>query len=199
MEKEENKRDGIDGKIARIGEFVEHKPESDIPKEESVPNAPNDEPSFDTSEPSEPSVSPDSAGGVSSDQLKEKLTHIISQIGSKGMTAEDQAVFNSDFEFWNGIIFEIVDMGGNLKSTLDGTRLKLSPAKAMLAYAGATGALILLLRPELVGKIINAGKKKKNPIVQTEEVKKTEPTTSEQPIPEQAPDGDVFDVGIGKG
>lgn len=166
-------------KIARIGEFAERRDgaeEIEEMKPTPAPAAPK--PESDGADAPQPEAAP-MPSGVPADALKEKLIHVFSEIASKGMTPEEKKALTEDFEFWNGIIFEVLDMGGNLKSTLEGVHLQLSPAKAMLLYAGSTAALIALLRPELVGKLIAAARNRKVKNVQTVPTTTTEPPRQE--------------------
>ena len=166
-------------KIARIGEFAERREGAEeIEEMKPTPAPPAPEPGSDSADAPKPEAEP-MPSGVPADALKQKLIHVFSEIASKGMTPEEKKALAEDFEFWNGLMFEILDMGGNLKSTLEGVHLQLSPAKAMLLYAGSTAALIALLRPELVGKLIAAARNRKVKNVQTVPTTPAEPPRQE--------------------
>ena len=140
--------------IAGIGEFVEEKEgfEDDYDPEIEEEKINNDE--------EKPENPPKDSGlnELDPQELKERIIHIVSEIGGRGLTDEEKERFIGDFSFWNGIIFEFLDIGNNLRSTLGGVKLKLTPVKATLLYLGGTAALVGLLRPDLLKKLV--GKKK---------------------------------------
>jgi hypothetical protein len=137
--------------VAKIGDFATPKegvfeeiPEG-IEEAEEIPEGET------TEEQPQPTISPE--------ELKEKLIALISEAGSKGLSEEEKKKFIDDFKFWNGILFNFLDIGNNLGTTLEKVKLKLTPGKAVVLYVLGTSALLFALRPDLAGKVF--GKKKK--------------------------------------
>jgi len=164
MPKEKSKEEKIN--IAEIGEFAQPKdgveteelsneeereeiPEGEMPKEEVKTE-------------------------LTPEQIKEKIIHLISEVGSRGLSEEEKAKFIDDFNFWNGILFNALDIGDNLKGVIDRVHIQLTPTKAVLFYAIGTIGSIILLRPDLSKKIF--GGKGKAPEVKSAEIKSTETT-----------------------
>lgn len=163
------------GKVASIGEFAT-----------KDPDAPDDAPEID---------SPDEGGEHEGDEhppeesrpemdtevLKARVLSIVSQVGSRGLGEKEKEAFIEEFGFWNGIMFEFLDMGGSLKTVMDRTQVKLSPVKATLIYAGGTLALVALMRPDLVKKAIDSVKPKKP----SDRVVRTEPAEPAQEVKQE--------------
>lgn len=167
MPKEKTKKTKGDPKIAKIGEFAEKKEDEEIPKEEKEEKK---EPEVEAPEGEEISKE------LTPEEIKEKVLQLISEIGSRGLTEEQKAKFIENFTFWNGIIFNIFDVGENLKKTISKVHIELTPLKATLLYFASTITLITFLRPDILNKIL--GKKE---TTSTIEVKKSE----EKPVEEK--------------
>jgi len=168
MPRKKSKEEKIN--VAEIGEFTQPKgdtEEEEIPKEE----IPTEEP--------KPELTPE--------QIKEKVIQLISEIGSRGLSEEEKAKFIDDFNFWNGILFNALDIGDNLKSVVSRVHIQLTPTKAVLLYTLGTIGSIILLRPDLSKKIF--GGKGKVPEAKPVEEKPVETklteTTSVETIEEE--------------
>lgn len=165
----------IDKNIGPVGEFATPKPLDEIPKEEFGNDDGGDggEPEID-----EPKENQGGIGEIPPDQLREKFQDVIVQIASRGLSEEEKAKLSDNFMFWNGIVWEILDIGDNLKATLQNVHVKMSPTKAMLLYLGGTGAMVFALRPDLLKKLINRKKIKtdqEDVVVIPEEEKNNKP------------------------
>lgn len=167
MEEEEKKTEEVasedksSDKIVRIGEFVTDKQNDEA--EES--KAGGQSTGSQSSEPAQ------EAKKVSPDEIKERVAMILSKIASRGLSEEEAKKLEGEFAFWNGLMFEILDIGGNLQSVVGGIHIKLSPMKATLLYAGGTIGLIFLLRPDLLKKKLTKQSIESQPVkVESEEV-----------------------------
>ena len=170
------KTEEVDESIGSIGEFVEPKPEDEIP-EEDISSAGEEE---TVPEGGEQPSSPDSKvglGDIPPDQIKEKLQHVIVEVATRGLDDDAKAKVSDEFMFWNGIAWELLDMGDNLKSVLNNVHVKMSPTKAMLLYLGGTAAMVFALRPDLLKKVMP---RKKGQIIRQE----TFPPTPEKKEPQ---------------
>jgi hypothetical protein len=138
--------------VAEIGEFAEPKEEisEEIPKEERVSE--EEIPTIEEELPKEEIK-------ITPEELKEKLISLVSEVGAKELTEEEKKKFIDDFKFWNEILFNALDIGDNLKNTLEKVKVQLTPTKAVVIYILGTIALIFALRPDLAKKIF--GKKEK--------------------------------------
>ena len=169
----------IDKNIGPIGDFATPKPLDEIPKEDLEPKE---------NEEAEPEIEPEETQGgigeIPPDQLREKFQEIIVQIASRGLSDEEKAKLSNNFMFWNGIVWEILDIGDNLKATLENVHVKMSPTKAMLLYLGGTGAMVFALRPDLLKKLVQ---RKKGQIVREEPVATPETNKENKPPEEKTP------------
>jgi hypothetical protein len=150
---EEETEEKMEEKVAKIGEFATPKegaPEEIPPEAEEIPEG---------EVPPEEEV-PKEEIKITPEELKEKLLNLVSEVGSKGLTEEEKKKFIDDFKFWNEILFNALDIGDNLKNTLEKVKVQLTPTKAVVIYVLGTIALIFALRPDLAKKVF--GKKEKS-------------------------------------
>jgi len=177
----------IEDKIASIGDYVSpkeskeispKKPEKEIPKEEKPPE--EEIPTEEIKEKLEE---------LTPEQLKEKIIKLVSEVTSRGLTEEERQKFIDDFKFWNGTLFELLDIGNHLKTIAGRTSLTLTPGQALLIYLGLTGGLVVLLRSDLQQKIFKTKPKERPPKEKPPEEKPGEAPleTIEGGIPKEAP------------
>jgi len=143
------KKKNFEDKIATIGDYVSPKVEGEeVPPEEEVKEEvpPTEAPPKEV-----PPV--EKLKELTPEELKEKIVKLISEVGSRGLTEEEKIKFIEDFKFWNGALFELLDIGNNLKTIAGRTSFTLTPGQALLAYFGGTAVLLVLLRPDLQAKI----------------------------------------------
>jgi hypothetical protein len=153
--KKKNSKEEIEPKIAKIGDFATPKEgvSEEIPEgTEGAEEIPERE---TTEEQPQPTISPE--------ELKEKLIALISEAGSKGLSEEEKKKFIENFKFWNEILFNALDIGNNLGTTLEKVKVQLTPGKAVAIYAIGTGVLLFALRPNLLEKIRKKGKPEEKP------------------------------------
>ena len=171
----------LKSKVASIGEFATADPDGegfapgpDAPLEEGAEGDTPDE-----------SRSEDAKPKMDADMLKAHVLSIVTQVGSRGLGEIEKAAFVEEFGFWNGIMFEFLDMGGSLEQVIGKAQMKLSPVKATLIYGGATLGLIAVMRPDLVKKAISSLKPKKpgSTIVRVEEPIESQPQPENKETP----------------
>ena len=188
MPRGRKRKNPIDEKIAQIGDYVNPKVEGEEvpPKEEVKEEIPPTEAPPTEIPPKE------KLAELSPEEIKEKIVKLISDIGSRGLTEEEKIKFIDDFRFWNGALFEILDISNSLKGILSKTPT-LTPGQALLAYFGGTAILLILLRPDLQTKIFKTKPKPetkppKKPIEEAPPIEETPPETLEGGIPKKAPE-----------
>ena len=138
------KKKSIENRIAQIGNYVSPKVEGEeVPPEEEVKEE----------IPSTEIPPKEKLEELTPEQLKEKIVKLVSEVGSRGLTEEEKIKFIGDFKFWNGALFELLDIGNNLKTIAGRTSFTLTPGQALLAYLGGTAVLLVLLRSDLQQKI----------------------------------------------
>ena len=163
------KKKSIENRIAQIGNYVSPKVEGEeVPPEEEVKE---EIPSTEIPPKEVPPT--EKLKELTPEELKEKIVKLISEVGSRGLTEEEKIKFIEDFKFWNSALFELLDIGNNLKTIAGRTSFTLTPGQALLVYLGGTAILLVLLRSDLQAKIF-----KTKP--------KTETKPPEKPI-EEAP------------
>jgi len=182
MPRGRKKKNPIDEKIAQIGDYVSPKVEGEeVPPEEEVKEEipPTEAPPKET-----PPI--EKLKELTPEELKEKIVKLVSEVGSRGLTEEEKIKFIGDFKFWNGALFELLDIGNNLKTIAGRTSLTLTPGQALLIYLGLTGGLVVLLRSDLQQKIF---KTKPKPEAKPPEkpIEETSPEIMESGIPKKAP------------
>lgn len=175
----------LKNKVASIGDFAQKKPDADMGAPD--PDAPIDEDGGGGEKPPEEERAEPSSSGVAIDVLTERVLHAVTEIGARGLGEAEKKAFMEEFRFWNGIMFEMLGMGENLKSTIESVHIKMTPMKATLIYGGGTLALVALLRPDIVKNLIAQVKgKKKGPIP---DITRTQPQ-EQTPKPEETVDQD---------
>ena len=190
MPRGRKKKNPIDEKIAQIGDYVSPKVEGEEvpPKEEVKEEVPPTEVPPTEIPPKE------KLAELTPEEIKEKIVKLVSDIGSRGLTEEEKIKFIENFKFWNSALFELLDIGNNLKTIAGRTSFTLTPGQALLAYLGGTAVLLVLLRPDLQQKIFKTkpkpeAKPPEKPIEEapTKIVKETSPGIMEGGIPKKAP------------
>jgi len=176
MAKEKSKKikeEKIEKKIVEIGEFTKPKEGvEELPKEEEVK-----EEILKEEIPKEEAIPTE----LTPEQIKEKILALVSEIGSRGLTEEERAKFIDDLKFWNGILFNALDLGDNLKTVISQVHIQLTPTKAVLIYTLGTIGSIILLRPDLAKRVF--GTKGKVPEVKPIIEKKPVETKPEEGKP----------------
>lgn len=157
-------------KTASIGEFAELKPEEE--REEKVKEETKQEEA-----PKQEQEAPKTSPELTPEQLKEKILSLVSEVSSRGLTEEEKKKFIEDFKFWNGTMFELLEIGNHLQALVGKTSIKLSPTHALLLYAGATVGCVVLLRKDFQDKIF---KSKPNPEEQKYVEEKVEENVEEK-------------------
>jgi len=185
MPRGRKKKNPIDEKIAQIGDYVSPKVEGEeVPPEEEVKEEipPTEAPPKET-----PPI--EKLKELTPEELKEKIVKLVSEVGSRGLTEEEKIKFIEDFKFWNGTLFELLDIGNHLKTIAGRTSLTLTPGQALLIYLGLTGGLVVLLRSDLQQKIFKTKPKERPPKEKPPEEKPGEAPleTIEGGIPKEAP------------
>lgn len=156
LSEEESER--LKEKLAKIGEFVEEKTEEEKPETSpSEEEAPKEETPSEEVPPEEiPKVPPE----VELQKIREKILKLFAEIGSRGLKEEERQKFLDDFNYWDGVLYDILDIGNNFQQLLGKTQLKVSPVQAVLIYLVGSIALIVLLRKDLQERLF---KKQKPP------------------------------------
>jgi len=129
----------IEEKIAQIGEFA-------IPKEEGEKEEKGGKKDEETPL-EEETPSAEKFEELSPEEIKEKILNLISNIASQGLTEEEKENFINNFKFWNGILFEILDIANHLKTFGGRMPLGLTPGRAFLIYRNRARRL-----PNLFGR-----------------------------------------------
>ena len=138
------KKKSIENRIAQIGNYVSPKVEGEeVPPEEEVKEE----------IPSTEIPPKEKLEELTPEELKEKIVKLISEVGSRGLTEEEKTKFIEDFKFWNGVLFELLDISNNLKGILSKAHPTLTPGQALLVYFVVTGGLIVVLRPDLQARL----------------------------------------------
>ena len=176
------KKKNFEDKIATIGDYVSPKVQGEeVPPEEEVK-----EEVPPTEAPPEEAPPVEKLKELTPEELKEKIVKLISEVGSRGLTEEEKIKFIEDFKFFNGVLFELLDISNNLKGILSKAHPTLTPGQALLVYFVVTGGLIVVLRPDLQAKLFK--KKPEVKPVEKEEVKEEKPPEEEiTKIPKEAP------------
>lgn len=104
---------------------------------------------------------------VDKEILKERVISIISEMASRGLPEEEKVKFVEEFSFWNERLWELADVGDNLSNILS-KNLTLTPGKSLMVYGIGTVALILLLRKDLLEKIMKKQQQPSSPIIKEE-------------------------------
>ena len=182
MPRGRKKKNPIDEKIAQIGDYVSPKVEGEeVPLEEEVK-----EETPPTEAPTEEIPPKEKFEELTPEQLKEKIINLVSEIASRGLTEEERQKFIDDFKFWNGTLFELLDIGNHLKTIAGRTSFTLTPGQALLSYLGGTAVLLVLLRPDLQQKIFKT-KPKPEAKPPKKPIEETSPEIMESGIPKKAP------------
>ena len=178
----------IEDKIASIGNYVSPKVEGkEIPPEEEVK-----EETPPTEAPTEEIPPKEKFEELTPEQLKEKIIKLVSEIASRGLTEEERQKFIDDFKFFNGVLFELLDISNSLKGILSKTPT-LTPGQALLAYFGGTAILLILLRPDLQTKIFKT-KPKPETKPPKKPIEETSPEIMEGEIPKKAPEPKILKI-----
>ena len=171
--KKKNKIEGIEDKIAQIGEFIEPTGEgAEEPKEEL-----KEEPK--KIEEPELKAEVEKLKDLPPEQLKEKVVELLSKVSSYQLSEEERIKFIEQFRFWNGVMFDLLDISNHLKTTVGQASFSLSPWQALLVYLGGTAGLVFLLRPDLQNRIFR--KQPSKPPKSEETSFKPEETLKEAP------------------
>jgi len=154
----------LNSKIAGIGEFVKPKEEEEKIKVEKKRKK-EEKVEEETEETKEEEVKEEEpiTKEQTPEQIKEKIVKLVSEVASRGLTEKEKKKFLDDFNFWNGTLFEILDIGNNLKTILGQTSITLTPGQALIGYLVGTGALMILLRPDLQARLFKQKPLEKKP------------------------------------
>jgi len=171
----------IEEKIATIGQFTKPKDPTEEVKKTEVPEKETKEVPEEETRGVPPVEEKLKLEGLTPEQIKERILKLVTEVASRGLSEEEKIKFIGDFEFWNGILFEILDIGNNLKGVLGQTSFTLTPGQALLTYLIGTGTLVVLLRPDLSAKLFKkkvevkpVRKKEKKPKEKLEKKEKPE-------------------------
>ena len=155
MEKDKKNLEDIKDRLAEVGEFVKEEPEEteEIEKE----NETNDkEYKIDKEEeyPQEkqeiPKLDPD------------KFKEVIVEIVSYGLKGKEKDEFITKFQFFNHILFSILNLDQNLGDTLAKSKVNLTPGKSVLLYMVGVAVITFVLRKRFDEKNIKRIKKDRN-------------------------------------
>jgi hypothetical protein len=166
----------IEEKVAKIGEFAT--PKEEIPEEE-IPEKIQEE---EIPEEEIPTIEEEAPKEKSPEDIKEYWINLFLTFATYGLPETEKESFEKTFRYFNGAIFDVLNLGNNLEVAFKRIKEKfnLSPEKAFMIYLFGTIALIVILRPDLRQKIF--GKKGK---IEEQKPPETPPPPKEEKVEEK--------------
>lgn len=93
---------------------------------------------------------------IKSPEIKIKIIEVIGKIGTKGLDEDKKAEFKKEFEEWDEILFDVLDIGEQISKATGGKKIEMSPPQAIITFLVLSISLIILLRPDLQKKIFSS-------------------------------------------
>ena len=155
MEKDKKNLEDIKDRLAEVGEFVKEEPEEteEIEKE----NKTNDK-EYKIDKEEEYSQEKQEIPKLDPDKFKEVIVEIVSY----GLEGKEKEEFIAKFQFFNHILFSILNLDQNLGDTLAKTKVNLTPGKSVLLYMVGVAVITFVLRKGFDDKNIKRIKKNRN-------------------------------------
>ena len=136
MEKDKKNLEDIEDRLAEVGEFIKEEPE-EVKKEKDIKDKEHkiDKEEEQPQEKQEiPKLDPD------------KFKEVIVEIVSYGLKGKEKDEFITKFQFFNHILFSILNLDQNLDDTLGKLKVNLTPGKSVLLYMVGVAVIAFALR-----------------------------------------------------